>query len=154
MHGYRSLSKTRCYIALALSSSPLRCSWRRYQTGMTQSRIVSRLRIKCFSLESWVDFNKKKTQDILAISRYESMSGNPLESWVDSESISGKPFESWVESTEVSETLLESWADSNEFVGKTLETKAQKWSYKVNSWVESSKRSYQVDSNTEWPKKS
>ena len=80
-----------------------------YQTWvpMTQSRIKSRFRIKCFSLESWVDLNQKM--------------GKRFESWVNlskylgnHESIPGKPLKSLVESIQVLEILLESWADSNQ----------------------------------------
>ena len=50
--------------------------------GTTQSRIISRLRIKCFSLESWVHLNRKK--------------GKHFEAWVNLIWFSGKPLESWV----------------------------------------------------------
>ena len=82
--------------------------------GMTQSRIKSSIRIKCFSLESWVELNRKMGKHFERWVNLNQYLRNPLESWVDSESIPGKRLESWVESIQVFEILLESLADTNQ----------------------------------------
>ena len=80
----------------------------------SQSRIMCRLRIKRFLLESWVDCNRKMGKHFESWVNVNQNPGNQLESWVDSEKIPGKPLDSWVESIQVFEILLESCADSNQ----------------------------------------
>ena len=58
--------------------------------GMTQKRIMSRIRIKCFSLESWADLNRKIGKHFKSWVNLNQYLGYPLESWIDSESIPGK----------------------------------------------------------------
>ena len=95
--------------------------------GMTQS-----LRIKYFSLESWVNLNRKMGKHIQAWVNLNRYLGNQLESWVESESIPGKPLKSWFESIEVFEILLESWANSNQ-----------------GTWVECPKKGH-TNASLEW----
>ena len=54
--------------------------------GMTQSRIIGRLKIKCFSLESWVNLNRKMGKHFESWVNLNQYLGSSLESWVDSES--------------------------------------------------------------------
>ena len=102
-------------------------------TESTQGRIMSRLRSKCFSFESWVDLNWKMGKRFESWIHLNQYLGNPLESWVDSELIPWKPLESWVESIQVFEILLKSWADLNQ-----------------GTWVECPKRSTKLSGS---PKK-
>ena len=118
----------------------------RTDMGMSQSWIMSRLRIECFSLKSWVDLNPYLgicLSGELILSRFP---GKPLKSWVDLNQymgirlsrelilsqFPGKTLESWVELIQLSEILLESSVDSNQFLGKTIESKAQKGHIKWN----------------------
>ena len=103
---------------------------------MACNQIMSRLRIKCFSLESWIDLKRKMRKHFESWVNLNQCLDNPLESWTDSESMSGKPLESWVKSIQVFEMLLESWADRNKgtwvkclkkgHTNATLEWKAKK----------------------------
>ena len=89
--------------------------WYRHgHMGMTQSRTMSRRRIKCFLFELWDDLNRKIGKQFEPWVNPNQYLRNPLESWVDSESIPGNPLESWGESIQVFEILLESWPDSNQ----------------------------------------
>ena len=108
--------------------------------GTTQIRIMSRFRIACFSLESWVDSNRYFRK--------------PLESWAESESFPGKAvrvmsrFESmfseaawlmsWVETISGQTTWVVSWIENTHGVvfiplGKIF-PKAEKPFYLALSW--------------------
>ena len=94
------------------------------------------LRVECFSLESWVDLNRKWGTTLSHESIWTNTWGIHLSS-VDSESIPRKSLKSWVESIKSSKSCL-----SHElFRIKALESNAQKRSYKCNTSVESPKTS-------------
>ena len=67
--------------------------------GTTQSRIMVRLKIECFSLESWVDLNRNLESH--------------FESWVDLNQIPESHFESWVDLNQILESRFEPWVDLN-----------------------------------------
>ena len=111
---------------------------------MAQSWIMSRLRIKCFLLESWVDCQfelipgdpLESSESIpwkaaWVMSRSEPIPGDPLESWVDSEPFPWKAtwVMSWIDSTLRDTVWVLSWFESISW--KTFETKAPKRSHQM-----------------------
>ena len=126
-------------------------NWIRADMDMTQSRVMNRLRIKCFSLESWVHLNKKSG----IILSHESIWINTREStWVMSwfwiNSWKGAWDElNWFKSPKywLSHELIRF-----NFLWRHTWVERPKKSYEANTWVESPKQVNQVNSWVECPK--
>ena len=122
--------------------------------GMTQSQSISRLRIKCFSLESRVDLITKMVVSRLWVVRQpESIPGEytSVRSWFWVNSWKANWVMSWIDSS--IRDMLESWGDSNQgtwrmpqkvqwnlvrFRKRSMKlTKSPKQVNDINNWFES-----------------
>ena len=130
--------------------------------GRTQSWITSRLRIKCFSLGSWVDLNRNVGKhfeswsqfDLIpmeaawAMSRSESIPGEFawVVSWFWFNSRKADWVLSWIHSSLRDTAWVMSWLKAISREDTWVESQ-KRTSYQVNTCVESPKRSYEVEWN-------